>query len=143
MVSESSVHKSVTIKSTRPAVEALCRELLAQAAEIFDGDDIFAIHLALEEALLNAMCHGNKKDAAKQITVEYLITPAKFDISVTDQGTGFNPGQVPDPRNDENLYKSSGRGLLLMRSYMDAVEHNKAGNCIHMIKYKSKTKNVS
>ena len=143
MGSESSVQKSVVIKSTRSAVEGLCHELLAAAANNFDGDDIFSIHLALEEALLNAMHHGNKQDAAKQITVECLITPTKFDISITDQGGGFDPDDVPDPRREENLRKCCGRGLLLMRSYMDAVEYNKAGNCIHMVKYKTKAPNAS
>jgi serine/threonine-protein kinase RsbW len=143
MGSESSVQKSVVIKSTRSAVEGLCHELLAAVANNFDGDDIFAIHLALEEALLNAMHHGNKQDAAKQITVECLITPAKFDISITDQGGGFDPDDVPDPRREENLRKCCGRGLLLMRSYMDEVEYNEAGNCVHMVKYKTKAPNAS
>jgi len=144
MVSKSPVYKSVVIESKAVAVEGLCRQLLAEAAgNNFNGDDIFAIHLALEEALLNAVQHGNKTDAGKQISIECLITPEKFDISITDQGTGFNPEAVPDPRSEENLYKSWGRGLLLMRSYMDVVEYNETGNSVHMIKYKAKAKNVS
>jgi serine/threonine-protein kinase RsbW len=138
MVSKSPVHKSVVIESNAVAVERLCRQLLVEAAaNNFDGDDIFAIHLALEEAFLNAVQHGNKADATKQISIECLITPAKFDISITDQGTGFDPDVVPDPRSDENLHKLWGRGLLLMRSYMDVVEYNETGNCVHMIKYKA------
>jgi serine/threonine-protein kinase RsbW len=138
MVSKSPVHKSVVIESNAVAVERLCRQLLGEAAaNNFDGEDIFAIHLALEEALLNAVQHGNKADAGKQISIECLITPAKFDISITDQGTGFDPDVVPDPRSEENLYKLCGRGLLLMRSYMDVVEYNETGNCVHMVKYKA------
>ena len=138
MVSKSPVHKSVVIESNAVAVERLCRQLLGEAAgNNFDGDDIFAIHLALEEAFLNAVQHGNKADATKQISIECLITPAKFDISITDQGTGFDPDVVPDPRSEENLCKLWGRGLLLMRSYMDVVEYNETGNCVHMIKYKA------
>jgi serine/threonine-protein kinase RsbW len=144
MVSDSLVHKSVVINSSRSAVEQLCSRLLeAVAARDFNGDDIFAIHLALEEALLNAICHGNKQDTAKQIKVEYFITPAKFEISITDGGAGFDPEAVPDPRAEENLYKCCGRGLLLMRSYMDAVEYNEAGNCVHMVKHKTKAPNAS
>jgi serine/threonine-protein kinase RsbW len=143
MASDSSVHKSVVIDSSRPAVEHLCSLLLTSAADNnFDGDDIFAIHLALEEALLNAIHHGNKEDAAKQIKVEYVITPQKFDISIEDQGPGFEPNSVPDPRCEENLRKCCGRGLLLIRSYMDKVEYNKTGNCIHMVKHKTKAKNA-
>jgi len=78
--------------------------------------------------------------ADKSVSVEYLITPDKFDIRICDEGPGFAPEAVPDPRRRENLYKSSGRGLLLMRSYMDVVEHNNPGNCVHMIKYKSGTR---
>lgn len=144
MVSDSLVHKSVVINSSRGAVEHLCSQLLeAAAAKDFNGDDVFAIHLALEEALLNAMQHGNKRDAARQITIEYFITPAKFEISITDEGAGFDPNGVPDPRCEENLRKCSGRGLLLMRSYMDAVEYNETGNCVHMVKHKTKARNVS
>jgi len=142
MVSDSLVHKSVVIDSSRSAVEQLCSRLLeAATAKDFDGDDIFAIHLALEEALLNAIQHGNKQGTDKQIKVEYFITPAKFEISITDQGTGFNPDAVADPRAEENLRKCCGRGLLLMRSYMDAVEYNEAGNCVHMVKHKTKAPN--
>jgi len=143
MVSDSLVHKSVVISSSRGAVEQLCSRLLeTAAANNFDGDDIFAIHLALEEALLNAIQHGNKEDVARQITVEYLITPQEFDISITDQGGGFDPDAVADPRAEENLYKSCGRGLLLMRSYMDAVEFNETGNCVRMVKHKTKAPNA-
>jgi len=143
MVSDSLVHKSVVIKSSQSAVERLCSQLLeAAVANNFDGDDIFAIHLALEEALLNAIQHGNKEDVVRQITVEYLITPAKFDISIADEGAGFDPDAVPDPRCEENLRKCCGRGLLLMRSYMDAVEYNETGNCVHMVKHKTKARNA-
>jgi len=90
MVSKSPVYKSVVIESSAVAVEGLCRQLLAEAAgNNFNGDDIFAIHLAVGEALLNAVQHGNKTDAGKQISIECLITPEKFDISITDQGTRF------------------------------------------------------
>ena len=144
MVSDSLVHKSVVIDSSRSAVEHLCSRLLAAAAaKDFNSDDVFAIHLALEEALLNAICHGNKQDTEKRIKVEYFITPAKFEISITDEGAGFNPDVVPDPRAEENLYKSCGRGLLLMRSYMDEVEYNKTGNCVHMVKHKTSSPGAS
>jgi len=143
MVSDSLEHKSVVIDSSRGAVEHLCSLLLEAAAKHFDSDDVFAIHLALEEALLNAIQHGNKQDADKQIKVEYFITPAKFEISITDKGTGFDPDAVADPRAEENLRKCCGRGLLLMRSYMDTVEYNEAGNCVHMVKHKTKAPNAS
>lgn len=144
MVSKSALHKSVVLESSVAATERLCERLLAEAAaNKFDGDDIFAIHLALEEAFINAVRHGNKQDEAKTVAVECLITPDKLDISIADEGAGFNPDSVPDPRSEENIYKPAGRGLLLMRSFMDVVEHNETGNCVHMVKYKSKPKNES
>jgi serine/threonine-protein kinase RsbW len=112
----------------------------------FSEDDIFAVHLALEEAFLNAVTHGNNMDPTKKVRVEYLIDIDKVEISLTDQGEGFDPEMVPDPRLGENLYKTAGRGLLLINSYMDVVDFNKCGNCIHMIRYKEKpdlTKNRS
>lgn len=140
MVSKGSLHKSIVLANESSAFERLCQKLLGEVAEYgFDQQDIFAVHLALEEAFLNALKHGNKMNPNKKVYIEYLITPEKFDISIKDDGSGFDPAVVPDPREGENLYKSSGRGLLLMQSYMDTVEFNKAGNCVHMIKFSEKT----
>jgi serine/threonine-protein kinase RsbW len=139
MVSESSPPKAIIIDSQAGRAERVCRQLLDVAeGNGFDSNDIFAIHLALEEALINAIKHGNRMDPKKQITVEYTISPEKFDVSITDDGSGFRPGDVPDPRDSENLSKPSGRGLLLMKEFMDVVEHNSTGNRVHMIKYKTK-----
>jgi serine/threonine-protein kinase RsbW len=141
MVREGLVHKSRVIASTVPAVEALCRELLEDVGvRGYDEDAVFGIHLAMEEAFLNAVRHGNGDDATKRVRVECRIGPEKFDISIADEGGGFDPEAVPDPRSKENLCKSSGRGVLLMRAYMDAVEYNEAGNCVRMIKYRSGAK---
>jgi len=138
MVSESWAYKSVVVAGGISALEDICRRLLAEAAENdFDAEEIFAIHLALEEAFLNAVKHGNKENTNKEVKIEYLITPGKFDVSIADDGNGFAPDAVPDPRCEENLYKPSGRGMLLMRSFMDVVEYNEVGNCVHMVKYKA------
>ena len=141
MVSEGLSHKSVVLANENSVLEQMCQKLLDEASKQgFEREDLFAIHLALEEAFLNAVKHGNKMDPNKKVYIKYLITPQKFDISVGDDGCGFNPSSVPDPREGDNLYKSSGRGLLLMRSYMDTVEYNKQGNCVHMVKFRENTK---
>jgi len=141
MVSKGSLQKSIVLANESLAFERLCQKLLGEAAEYgFGQKDIFAVHLALEEAFLNALKHGNKMNPNKKVHVKYLITPEKFDISIKDDGSGFDPAVVPDPREGENLYKSSGRGLLLMQSYMDEVEFNKTGNCVRMIKFIEKKK---
>lgn len=138
MVSKDVVHKSRVVPSVSSAVELLCQELFNDVQGCgFDEDDAFAIHLAIEEALRNAVEHGNDCDESKQVTVECTITSDKFDISISDEGSGFKPDVLPDPRSQENLYKCSGRGVLLMRAYMDVVDYNDRGNCVHMIKYRT------
>ncbi|MBE0536322.1 MAG: ATP-binding protein [Phycisphaerae bacterium] len=138
MAREGLVHKSRVVAGSVTAVEALCRELLEDVQQFgFDEDAVFGIHLAMEEAVLNAVKHGNGGDETRSVRVECRIGPDEFDISIADEGGGFNPDAVPDPRSEENLCKSSGRGVLLMRAYMDVVEYNEAGNCVHMIKYRS------
>ncbi len=96
------------------------------------------MHLALQEAFINAVRHGNQMDPDKEVKIEYLVDPEKFEISVTDEGEGFDPEAVPDPRCGENLYKPNGRGLLLMRAYMDAVEYNEKGNRVRMVRYRER-----
>jgi len=138
-----SEYKSLVVDNKVSVVGRLCQQLLTEARENnFTEEEIFAIHLALVEALVNAVKHGNRLDPHKKVKVKYSITPGKFDISITDDGNGFNPVTVPDPRENENLYKLCGRGMLLMRSYMDVVEYNEKGNSVHMLKYKAGTKEM-
>lgn len=94
----------------------------------------FAIRLAMEEALCNAIRHGNRMDPSKVVEVDYDIDPARAIITVTDQGEGFDPSTVPDPTTDENLEKPTGRGIMLMRAYMDEVHFNDRGNQVRMVK---------
>ena len=139
MATGSSFFKSLVVECSNSAVCRICQQLLQEAAENnFDEDALFGIHLSLEEAFINAIYHGNTRDSDKTVNIKYLITPDKFDIYITDQGKGFNYGSLPDPRTKENVCKTDGRGVLLMRSYMDTVEYNYAGNCVHMIRYNQK-----
>jgi serine/threonine-protein kinase RsbW len=92
----------------------------------------------LEEAFINAVRHGNKMDPAKGIKIDYSVALDKVEVAVTDEGSGFDPKAVPDPRYGENLYKPEGRGLFLMRSYMDEIGFNENGNSVSMVKYKEK-----
>lgn len=130
-------HQIVELENNSTVVERFCRGLVQKASGCgFTEDDVFGIHLALEEAATNAVKHGNDDDPDKKVNIEYLVTDKIFDITITDQGTGFKPCRVPDPRKDENLFKLGGRGLLLMRAYMDVVEYNEDGNSVHMSKLK-------
>jgi serine/threonine-protein kinase RsbW len=105
-------------------------------ANQYTTEQIFAVHLALEEAFINAVKHGNNQDLAKKVKIDYCINRDKAEIFVKDEGGGFNPAGVPDPRCGENIYKPNGRGLLLIKSYMDTVEYNEKGDCVHLVKYK-------
>jgi serine/threonine-protein kinase RsbW len=91
--------------------------------------DAFAVRLALEEAIVNAHKHGHREDWGVPIAVRYWVG-AGVVAQVEDQGPGFDPGQVPDPTAPENLERSTGRGLLLMRAYMTLVCHSRRGNCV-------------
>ena len=95
------------------------------------------MHLALEEAFLNAVKHGNRMDPTKKVTIDYAVDPEQVEIRMTDEGPGFDPGRVPDPRVGKNLYRPEGRGLLLIRSYMHTVEYNEQGNSLRMVRRKS------
>ena len=105
-------------------------------AHHYDEEVVFALRLSLEEALSNAIRHGNKGDTHKKVKVRYLINSDIIDIYVEDEGEGFNPTDVPDPTSKENLSIPSGRGIMLMRAYMNKVEYNAAGNVIHLVKLK-------
>ncbi len=96
----------------------------------------FAVRLALDEAMANAIRHGNNNDPTKHVTIEYHITEEQLQISICDEGDGFKPEQVPDPTLDENLERPCGRGVMLMNAYMTKVTFNDKGNCVTMIKRK-------
>ncbi len=96
--------------------------------------DLFGIRLALEEAVVNAIRHGNRCDPLKRVHIEGEVCPQRVFIEVTDEGPGFNPAAVPDPTDDENLDKPSGRGIMLMRSFMTSVEYSDSGNRVTLLK---------
>jgi len=106
-------------------------------AEQFDERDLFCIKLALEEALVNAIKHGNQMDRAKKVHVAYRIDPDHFEIDIRDEGPGFNPEDVPDPMAPENLERPCGRGLLLMRHYMTEVIYHPPGNRVTLRRFRN------
>lgn len=100
-------------------------------------DVAFGVDMAVREAVTNAVVHGNKLDDAKVVELKLRNTPAVLEITVQDQGTGFNPNDVPDPTKDENILKTSGRGIFFMRNFMDEVDwvaDPKDGTRVRMIK---------
>lgn len=102
---------------------------------------LFAIKIALEEALVNAIKHGNKHDKSKHVTIEAMISPLVAEIMVEDEGPGFHRPDVPDPLAEENLEKPSGRGLLLIESYMSKVSWDHGGRRLRMVKNRGDSTN--
>jgi serine/threonine-protein kinase RsbW len=104
----------------------------------YPGKDLFAVLLALEEAVVNAFRHGHGGDPAKAIQVRYVVNPAEVLIEVADQGQGFHPDRVRDPLAWENLDRPCGRGLFLMRAYMSWVSYNREGNQVTLARQRSR-----
>jgi serine/threonine-protein kinase RsbW len=87
----------------------------------FDEDECGRIAMAVREATVNAVLHGNRYDPAKRVTVSFESTPQSLTIAVRDEGPGLDPATIPDPLAPENLLKQSGRGIFLIRAFMDEV----------------------
>lgn len=142
-------------------VSAVVAELqeIGQSSGAFEDHQLTQIGVALEEALLNAMIHGNLEISSelrardddsyeqmiqvrqnespyreRRIHVLCHFSPSEVRFVIADEGPGFDIESVPDPRDPENYLKPSGRGLLLIRSFMDEVTHNESGNTITLIK---------
>jgi serine/threonine-protein kinase RsbW len=100
-------------------------------------DAAFGIDMAVREAVTNAVVHGNSRDEAKRVEIVLKSSPEAVEISVHDQGPGFNPNEVPDPTEEENILKTSGRGIFFMRSFMDEVDWflpPEGGTTVRMLK---------
>ncbi len=117
--------------SARQSEERVMSEL---ARCDYGADVTFAIKLALEEALTNAVRHGNDNDTSKRLVVCYAVSPDRAVIMVRDEGHGFRPNRIPDPTANENLERPCGRGIMLMHAYMTRVHFNEAGNEVWMLK---------
>jgi serine/threonine-protein kinase RsbW len=109
----------------------------ALIATAYTEHEIFAIKLAVEEALVNAIKHGNQLDPDKQVQVSFQVTCERFDIRIVDEGPGFNPEDVPDPTAIENIERPCGRGLLLIRGFMTDVQYHGTGNIVTMSKIRN------
>lgn len=129
------VKHRLSIASDFQAARQVQETLLEQVARFgYSESAVFAIKLALEEGLNNAIKHGNRFDPNKTIEVAFTVDEKRFKVDITDHGTGFDPNLVPDPTADENLEKPSGRGIMLMRAYMDEVQFSPKGTQVHMVK---------
>ena len=124
------------LQSTTPGINRAVRDILKHARVTGClADHQAELEIALREALANAVLHGNRSDAAKKVLVRAYCDPKKgLVIAVRDEGRGFDPAKVPDPRREDRIQLTHGRGIFLMRELMDHIEHRKGGREIVLYK---------
>jgi serine/threonine-protein kinase RsbW len=130
--------KELILPSTLDSVEKAASEAESFAKEAgFSDDALYAVDMAVREAVANAVKHGNKQDETKKVEITFISLPKGLEVTVRDFGRGFDVDEVPDPTNPENLLKANGRGMLFMRAFMEEVEwfqHEGGGTIVKMCK---------
>ena len=140
MTPESSVVE-VTLESDLKNVEVaeeISRRVAGTAG--FDEDEQHRIEMAVHESMINAIWHGNKNDSSKSVWVQFKVLDDRLEIRIRDQGTGFDPKHVPDPLDSDNLLNVSGRGIFLIRTFMDEFRVDCTGGTgtqVTLVKYLS------
>lgn len=129
---------SYTMDSTLETVDNAEQTASRIAADAgFEENEVMQISMAVREAAINAVLHGNEYNPAKKVTLNFEKTPRDLVITIQDEGQGLDPESIPNPLAPENLLKSSGRGIFLMRSFMDEVQihPSEAGTEIKLVKH--------
>jgi serine/threonine-protein kinase RsbW len=129
---------SYTLDSTLETVDSAEQTASRIAAESgFDEDVVMQISMAVREAAVNAVLHGNAYDPDKKVKLDFERTGDDLVITIRDQGKGLDPAKIPDPLAPENLLKTSGRGIFLIRSFMDEVQihPSQTGTEIKLVKH--------
>lgn len=121
------------LQATRRPKDEILKDL--QGCD-FCEEAIFSIKLALEEALTNAVKHGNGLDPNKSVTVRWAVDDEKMVVIIRDEGPGFEPDTVPDPTTPDRLPIPSGRGIMLMKAYMDEVDFRDRGREVRFCKHR-------
>ena len=133
----------LALESSLDSVDGAEHAILEEARRVgFDEDALHEIGMAARECLVNAVVHGNRYNARKKVHVKVSRTPEQLAIAISDEGDGFDPSAVPDPLATENLLRFSGRGVMLMRAFMDEFEvspRQPKGTEVRMVKYKAKS----
>jgi len=135
----------LTVETTELSLPSRIDTVATAAAAVADfigrsgvsDDAAFGIDMAVREAITNAVVHGNRQDENKTVDIVLKSSPDAVEISVHDQGPGFNPEDVPDPTATENILKTSGRGIFFMRTFMDEVDwliRPEGGTTVRMLK---------
>jgi serine/threonine-protein kinase RsbW len=125
----------VTIPSDMTQTHALIEQVMERVrADGWSNRDEFAVNMALEEALINAVRHGNHSDLSKKVQLLCCLNNQRIYVRIEDEGEGFNPDSIPDPTDEEHIMIASGRGVLLIKSFMTKVQWNEKGNVIEFEK---------
>jgi serine/threonine-protein kinase RsbW len=120
-------------RSTRESISFLRGLIVVRLQQQgYTPRECFAVQLALEEALVNAVEHGNRRDDAKCLEITYFVSDFGTWIRIEDEGEGFNPDTLPDHADLEHLETPHGRGVALMRHFMTRVQYNHRGNAVTM-----------
>lgn len=127
--------RKLTIASN-PEARLQAERIIMDAVEAggFSEGAAFSVKLAMEEAVVNAMKHGNRFDKNKQVFLRYGFNDDAFHLVVQDEGSGFDHQHLPDPTDPEHLKLPYGRGIMLMHAYMDNVSYNANGNEVTLVK---------
>ena len=125
------VINSDSTDAVRPLLDEILNTLMNNG---WENKLVFGSHLSMEEALVNAVKHGNKYNPAKKVHVRVGISSNLFRSEITDEGEGFDPAKLPDPTDPDYLDKPNGRGVMLMRNFMTRVVYNDRGNAVFMEK---------
>lgn len=127
----------VTIPNDLHAAAESEKHIVAQVERHgFSADETFAIRLAVEEALTNAIKHGNGGDPSTNVYIRFAVAAHVAVIHVRDEGPGFIVENVPDPTAPDRISLPNGRGIMLMRAYMDEISYHGNGNEVRMVKFK-------
>jgi len=118
----------LVLDSTLESVDKAEQVALDLARESgFGEEDLDRIGMSIRECMVNAVVHGNRYNAHKKVRLSLSRTPERFTVRVVDQGEGFNPDELPDPLAGDNLLRHSGRGIFLMKAFMDDLQVRSLG----------------
>ncbi|HMD48027.1 MAG TPA: ATP-binding protein [Bryobacteraceae bacterium] len=134
--------RRMLLDSTLDSVEVAEKAVLQDAQAIgFGEDELHQLGMAVRESMVNAVVHGNRYNTRKKVHVSITKAPDRLTIVIADEGEGFDPASIPDPLAHENLLRQSGRGLLLMRAFVDEFQVRRGeprGTEVRMVKYLAK-----
>ena len=130
--------RECTFPSDMDTAHSLINEVMAvMRTKLWNAKDLFALELTLEEALANAVKHGNGSDPTKQVRFDCKSNQNMVYVRVEDEGSGFDPRRLADPREPENQMIESGRGVLLVTHFTTRAQWNERGNVVEFVKERS------